>query len=368
MFTDQQFFLECLRKYTCTFLLGFVIFSLAGQAQSRKYSNDFLSIGVGARALGMSGANIASATDVTAGYWNPSALCFVQSDLEFSLMHSEYFAGIANYDYGAIARPIDSVSTLGFSVIRFGVDGIPNTTQLIDAGGNLNYDRITTFSAVDYAFLISYARKMAVPGLYLGGNAKIVYRQIGDFANSWGFGLDFSATYQHNSWRFAAMARDITSTYNAWTYSLDEETKRAFIATGNELPQNGLEITLPRLILGAAYTAHFKDLSVLGEINAVFSTDGQRNVLVSADPVSIDPLVGLEFGYDNIVFLRAGVGNIQRVKTFRGTEEISLQPNLGLGCKLGAFSLDYAFSDVGNVSGVLYSHVFSLKFEINKKE
>ena len=93
-----------------------------------KYSNEFLNIGVGARALGMSNSFIASADDVYAGYWNPAGLVDIEDEFQGAVMHSEYFAGIAKYDYIGIAKSIDDKSSVGFSVIRFGVDDIPNTT------------------------------------------------------------------------------------------------------------------------------------------------------------------------------------------------------------------------------------------------
>ena len=41
---------------------------------SRKYSNEFLNIGVDAAALGMGSAVVASSGDVHSGYWNPAGL------------------------------------------------------------------------------------------------------------------------------------------------------------------------------------------------------------------------------------------------------------------------------------------------------
>ena len=93
------------------------------------------------------------------GYWNPANLSNSKKDIQIGLMHAEYFAGIAKYDFGNIVKKIDDKSSFGFSFLRFGVDNIPNTTDLIDAQGNLNYDRITYFSAADMASRGSYGKK-----------------------------------------------------------------------------------------------------------------------------------------------------------------------------------------------------------------
>lgn len=343
--------------------------SVYAQDKTPKYSNEFLNIGVSARALGMSNAFLATCNDVTGGYWNPAALLDVNSDLQIGLMHASYFANIAKYDYGAFAKKIDGKSAFGFSMIRFGVDDIPNTTELIDAEGNIDYDKVSTFSAADYGFLFSYARKLNIPGLNIGGNAKIVHRKVGDFGKAWGFGLDAAVNYHKGKWRFAAVGRDITTTFNAWSYSLDEKTKEVFTATGNEIPKNSVEITMPKLLTGAAYTTKFKKFFTLtGELDLDFTFDGKRNVLVPGKLASIDPHMGFEAGYKNVVFLRGGLGNIQRIQDFDGNENLNLQPNFGLGVKIKIFSIDYAFTDVGNVSEALYSNVFSVKIDINKNQ
>lgn len=336
-------------------------------AQAPKYSNEFLAIGVGARALGMSNANVASVNDVTAGYWNPAGLLKIRSDMQIGLMHAEYFAGIAKYDYGGLAKPIDSSSAFGFTVIRFGVDNIPNTTDLIDAEGNWDYDRIYEFSAADYAFMFSYAKSGIVPNLDLGANFKVIHRRVGDMAKSWGFGLDIGATYQMGNTRFGLMARDVTSTINAWSFDLDQRTKEVFETTGNVIPENSVEMTLPRVILGAAHQFSFGDnFSLLAELDLDVTFDGKRNTLIKSDFASIDPHTGLEFGYKGIVFLRAGLGNIQQEEDFLGEAAYSMQPNLGVGLYIKGITLDYALTDIGDQSAALYSNIFSLKFNISK--
>lgn len=359
-----------LRSIPVLFLLCFSA-SLFAQDNTPKYSNEFLSIGVSAKALGLSQSVVAGTDDATAGYWNPAGLLRIEPDLQIAIMHSEYFAGIAKYDYGSIAHPLkDSVSAIAFSLIRFGVDDIPNTLYLIEPDGSINYDNIISFSVADYAFIGSYARRLKWNGLQVGGNVKIVHRIAGEFATSWGFGLDAGAQLQKNNWQFGAMARDITSTFNAWSFNFTDQEKDVLISTGNTVPDNSLEITTPKLILGASYLFHAgENFGLRPELDADFTTDGRRNVLVSADPLSIDPHAGLEVNYKNFIYLRGGVGNIQRIiPDDKFTESWAVQPNIGLGLVIGPIKLDYAYTNIGKQSEVLYSNVFSLLFDVNKEK
>lgn len=334
-----------------------------------KYSNEFLAIGVGADALGQGNAVVAQSDNVSSGYWNPAGLTKVDKWLEVGLMHSEYFAGIAKYDYLGLAHKIDDKSAIGFTAIRFAIDDIPNTTQLIDNNGNLDYDNISTFTAADYGFLLSYARNLKPKGLSLGGTFKVIHRKVGDFAKSWGFGLDFGLQYQtKNKWQFGLMARDVTSTFNAWIFSLDSETQEVFINTGNELPENGLELTLPRVILAGykKFDLGKKGFYTSAELDIDITTDGRRNSIVRTGVISMDPHLGVQVGLKNYVSLRAGISNLQYVKNFDDSQKLNVQPNIGVGLNFKSFYLDYAFTDIGDASVALYSHVISLRVKLNK--
>ena len=356
-------------RSTVLLLTGLIVlsFSVSAQITAPKYSNEFLAIGVGARGMAMSNVQAALVDDVTAGYWNPAGLTKIKNKYEIALMHAEYFAGIAKYDYGAIAMKIDSQSTVGLSVIRFGVDDIPDTRYLFDSDGNnngkANYNNIRYFSSSDYAFLLTYARKSSmIKGLSVGANFKVIYRTVGDFANAWGFGLDAGAQYTHKKWHFGLMLRDVTGTFNAWTHN-PELVKDVYAKTGNEIPENSVEVTLPRMILGVARTFQVsKKIGITASTDLIFTFDGKRNTVVKSSFTSIDPALGLEANYKHIVFLRAGIGNIQQVKDFEDRTYTSVQPNFGVGLKIYKFTIDYALTNIGNVSESLYSNVFSVKF------
>ncbi|MBR4918380.1 MAG: PorV/PorQ family protein [Bacteroidales bacterium] len=341
---------------------------LGANAQS-KYSNEFLSLGIGARGLAMANTMCAISDDVTAAYWNPAGLSRMDKKYQLSLMHAEYFAGVAKYDYAGIGFKIDDRSNVALSYIRFGVDNIMNTTELIDAQGNVDYDRISYFSASDNALLLSYAYNFEkVPGLALGANAKIIYRNIGKFAHAWGFGLDFGLQYNHKGWQAGAMLRDGTSTFNAWSYQLTDQIIDVFQQTGNEIPENELELTMPSLMLGAGkYVELGKGFNATFALGLDCTFDGKRNTLIKSNVLSMDPHFGMEFGYKKIVALRAGIGNFQQEPDFDGKKKTTLQINLGVGvCIKNIVSIDYAFTDLGDISIAQYSHIISLKVAIDR--
>lgn len=336
-----------------------------GAQTSRNYSNEFMNIGVDAAALGMSNAVVASSQDVNSGYWNPAGLVHLE-DSQLALLHSSYFANIANYNYVAFAMPLDDRTAIGISLIRFGVDDILDTTKLIDQQGVVNYDRINLFSAADYGLTFSFARKLPLEGLNYGVNAKVIRRIIGDFASSWGFGFDLGIQFDVNDWKFGLMARDITTTFNSWAFDAGrlEDIQNAIPGENQEAPET-TELSLPKLQLGISKLFTFNyDYSLRAEIDLIARFE-QNNDLISTSFVSINPAIGFDFGYTGLVFLRAGVGNFQNELQIDNTESLSFQPNFGLGFKYNGIALDYAFTDIGDQSAALYSNVFSIKIDLN---
>ena len=346
-------------------------------SQFRKYSNEFLNIGAGARAMGMGNAQIASVNDATAGYWNPAGLVAVKDNPSLSIMHADYFAGIAKYDYAAIALPVDNNRrTLGFSLLRFAVDDIPNTLFLVEPDGTINYNNIQTFSSADYAFLFSYAQtyKQTENSLIsFGANAKVIYRKVGKFASAWGFGIDAGIQMRKDKWYLGVVARDITTTFNAWSFNFTEREKEVLYLTNNAVPVRSTEMTAPRVILGGGYDFRLaKSVKLLAEANLDLTFDGKRNALISSNPISVDPRIGLEAIVKDVFFVRLGINNFQKAlsdgDTLNQKKVWIYQPSLGAGFKIKNVMLDYAFSNLANQNNPLYTHVFSIRYNFIKRE
>lgn len=342
--------------------------SLFSQIEAGKYSNEFLNLGVGARGLAMANTLTSLTDDITAAYWNPAGLTRMSKKYQLSLMHAEYFAGLAKYDYAAVACKIDDRLSLAFSYLRFGVDNIMNTTELIDNQGNIDYDRIKYFSVADNAFLLSAAYQFQkIQGLSIGVNAKLIRRKTGDFGGAWGFGLDAGIQYVRKGWQCGAILKDVTGTFNAWSFHLSDKMKEVLLQTGNEIPSNGVELTLPKLSLGAGKRAEFgKGFAGTFALDFDFFFDGKRNGIISSKAGTMDPHFGMELDYKKIVFVRAGIGNFQKESDFDNKQHISCQVNLGLGFSIkDIVTIDYAFTDIGDLSIAQYSHIFSVKVGLN---
>lgn len=377
---DQGFVKLYTSQMTKTYpflIIAGLLLGLSASAQFTKYSNEFLNIGAGARGMAMAGAQSASVSDGTAGYWNPAALANIRDKPQISLMHAEYYAGIGKYDFANLVLPLkDNKRTLGLTLLRFAVDDIPNTILLVQPDGTVNFDNITTFSSADYAFIFSLAQKADLSKdrrLNLGVNAKVIYRKAGDFASAWGFGFDAAAQYIGNRWKLGVVAKDVTTTFNAWSYSIDQQMREVFYMTENEIPSKSTELTAPQLILGGSYNFRLsRKISLLTEVDLDVTFDGRRNTVISSNPVSIDPKLGLELNYKDVFFVRGGINNFQQALDDKDTTNQRkvwiYQPSVGAGFKVGDVQIDYAFTNLANQSYPLYTHVFSLRVDLERKK
>ncbi len=303
------------------FIGGLLLTTSNAQTVIAKYAGEWLSLGVGGRALGMGGAHVAVANDVTSGYWNPAGLAHINYP-QISLMHEEHFGNLVNYNYAAVGIPFGEDMSFAISAIRVGVDGIPDTRNaLYDANGDgvldintdrLDYSKITEFSNTDYAFFFTFAKR-ATKEFYWGANVKLIKRDIAE-EGAFGIGFDAGAVYMPMENLFlAANIMDVTTTLVAWS-------------TGRN------ELISPTAKIGAAYGWHILGGTITPAVD--FDVRFENRQFASnfnLGGVSFDFRGGLEYTYNGLISVRGGYTDVK-------------QFTIGAGIKLPKLNIDYSFA------------------------
>ncbi len=348
--------------------------TLKAQVSLPKYVNSFLEIGATARGIALSNAQTATIDDASAGFWNPAGLLNIKDKYAGTLMYSPYLSGEASYNYAGFATSIDQKSHLGVSVIRFAIDDIPDTRFLLN-DGQINYDNVRSFSSAEYAFLLSYARKFPIlKDFKFGANFKIIHKSVGIFGNAWGYGIDVGAQTKVNKFLLGLVAKDITGTFNHWSYNSDALFD-TFSKTGNTIPENSIEVSLPSIHFDAALPLFYnikkrEDLTIGIQpiVGFVATFDGERNTLIRTGITSIDPRLGLELSYNNAFFVRSGLGKFQRVLDDKQEKKLVSELTFGIGVKIKKLWIDYALNNTGRNLGRLHSHTFAIHYFLGKSK
>jgi hypothetical protein len=325
-----------------------------------KYGSDFLSQGIGARASGLGNAFTSIADDVTASYWNPSGLAAVTTT-QASYMHAEQFAGIVAFDYAGIAMPLKQNGTISVSFIRQGVDNIKNTLTLYnEVNGQPDLNKVSTFSSNDLAILISYGNSLRNNWRW-GFTTKTVNSKLGPFASAWGYSLDFGLSKDLQNGAVGIVIQDLTTLQKYWTVD-DAYFNGKEALFENELPQGQHERTLPSLRMGAHRSHKINDLQVTGAIELLTQFENKQSFYLNLGPISFEPAIGTEVNYLNKLYFRAGLNHFS---TDTLNSKLYTHPNVGVGIKLGMFTIDYAFSTTSLQLG--NSHRVSVLFMLNKR-
>lgn len=145
----------------------------------------FLSIGQGARAMGMGSAFVAVSDDPTAVYWNPAGLAKLSGG-GVVIERTNWVADI-NYNFFAASYNLGNYGTLGFSFLSSDMNDMKVTTVQAPEGTG------ETFSVSDVAFSIAYALKLT-DNFAIGFNPKFIQQKIWKMAAT-AFAVDLGVQY-----------------------------------------------------------------------------------------------------------------------------------------------------------------------------
>lgn len=331
-----------------------------------KNGDDFLSVGAGARSFAMGYTGVAFADDITAAYWNPAGIADIQQN-QVAYMHSERFAGIVKYDYGAVALPVEpGKSAVSVSFFRQGVDDIKNTILAWDRDrGQPLADPtsyFSTFSAQDLAFILTYAQ-VRENGSQWGVSAKLLNSQIGSFASAWGYSIDFGIQKRTDSFSWGLHLQNATSLFKFWKVNGSAFQERGDLFD-EVIPEGQNERTAPTLKSGVGYSAQFGFGRLLFAADMDIRMDGRQAYYINTGNISYEPRFGMELSIKDVVFIRGGMTNFY----MKNDESLTFNPTFGAGLQLNNVSLDYSFDNFTGISSALgNTHRISVRFAFADK-
>ena len=306
-----------------------------------------LLIPVGSRGTSLSGSMISSITGLESMYWNPAGLSLMNSRTEVMASHLRYIADI-NVNYVAGAVDMGNIGVIGVSLKSLGFgEELVTTLESPDGTGE-------TWSPTYLTTSISYARKMSDKILF-GTTVKVIYEQILNVSAT-GFAFDFGLQYLagKSGLKFGVALKNFGPSMRFDGLGLDEYYSPAGTTGGvtNEPRRITLQdFSLPTTLeIGISY-----DMPIGKKNNVQLSTTFQNNNF-SSDEYR----VGLEYNYNNYVFLRGAYAFTPDYKAEDGLikkDQNIFGPTFGMG-------LHYPF---GNVSlGFDYAYRVTERFDGNQ--
>lgn len=292
----------------------------ATPATATKYAGEFLTYGVGARALGMGGAFSAVADDVTAAYWNPAGLATLDRN-EVNFMHAYAFGGLANYDTIFGCYDAGKFGTFGGGLLRLGIQDIP-ITDWDDADAEdrrPKVDREVNWS--ENGFFVSYGRPLW-GRLNVGGNVVFIRQGTSGVGTSFGQVVDLGVLGgPYGPFKFGVYAQNIVGRIK-WS-----------TGTSEDIPFN--------LRFGTSYSRVIAsaDSEVIVAVDGDLKNAGYETASgFNAGDLSLDVHSGIEWWFRRVVAVRFGVEKRQEEHT-----DISGGAGFKIGNDKLTFGVDYAY-------------------------
>lgn len=332
-------------------IVGLLVSGLTiGQAQSKDVSKTgtaaapFLEIPVGAAAIGMGGAFVSLANDVTSLYWNPAGGALLQQN-EALAVHINWLAS-TKYDFAGLVLPLGGFGTLGFSFMSLTMDDMKvRTIELPEGTGEY-------FSAGDIAAGISYARQLT-DRFSIGFTGKYIQQKIWH-ESAQAFAVDAGTIFRTDL--FGGMTIGASLSNFGTSMQMAGRDAREFgrvdpskLGSNEQIPSD-IEMNswdLPLLFQIGVSTQALKSDSYRWtvSVDAVHPSDNYESMNI-----------GTEFAYQDFLFLRGGFQSL-----FLDQAEGGLSFGVGLASSSlfgsAVVKFDYAFRDMGRLENV---HAFSI--------
>jgi hypothetical protein len=300
----------------------------------------FLKIGVGARAVGMGGAQVGVTGDISSIYWNPASLSRMNITSELMFNHVNWLGDI-DFDFAAGALPIGELGTFGLSVTSLRVpEEIVRTVDFPDGDGR-------RWDASSLAFGLTYARNLT-DRFSIGFSAKYIREALWSESAS-GFAVDVGTLYltEIPGLSIGASIANFGTTMQLdgrdlqFNYDPDADAGTGPNNIPSDLRAESFDLPLTFRI-GIAWDLHpTEEIRTTVALDAAHPNDNTEYMNS-----------GLEVSWNEIVFGRVGYKSL-----FLRDSEQGLTWGLGVHYgipNVATVKLDYGFADYGRLKNVQY--------------
>lgn len=243
-------------------------------------AGDFLQFEIGGRSAGMGGAQVGSASGVTAQFWNPAGLSSLERP-QVGGMHASWL-GDLKYEWIGYARPMSpSLGVGSLSVSYFHMPSIAGVDEFGTPTGD--------FKVYDMAVTAGLSRPFG-EHLSVGANAKMI-RQTLATVSATGFAVDFGAQAKGpKGLTFGAVVQNLgpSLSFDGSSYPLSRQMRFGVSS----------EVAKGRVLLATDYNMpsdYYDDIRVGAEVRAhpnVSLRVGYKQEIGAVE----DPQSGLSYG------------------------------------------------------------------------
>jgi len=307
----------------------------------------FLKIGAGSRAVGMGGAFVALANDVSAIYWNPAGIARLTNN-EVVLLHTEWLADVS-YDFLAASVNMGNMGTVGFSLTSVSMDEMEVRTELEPEGTGEFFD------AGDLAASLCWSRNLT-DRFSIGFNAKYIRQKIWHMAAS-GIAIDVGTifTTQFNGMRIGMSI----SNFGPNMKMAGRDAKKYIDVNPNANGSNDqipAQLEMDSWSLPITFRVGFAMDALKGPNNRLTVAMDALHPNDNSESVNL----GLEYAFHEWAFIRLGWQSLflpddERGSFLGGSGSGEAYPtNVGFGFSYAISSnlkikLDYAYADFGRL-------------------